>query len=366
MASAFLAVVAIMVYSPALFYMGTALIATIVAAKLQARYSVRKLRLVRAAPAMVRQGEIVPVTFEIESESKLSRPLLLLEDQLPPSLKHEWIQHALPVAPSYKAPVLVQYQFRPLRRGLYRWNQVQVFGTDALGLASTELQYDAGETSLRVLPTPVPFDLDLNLVSGQGYEESAPKRLLSSSLDTRGVREYVPGDSVRHIHWASSARVGRVMVKDFDSYASSRATILLQRQRDLGLTQSQMDTMVGHAAFLVEKLLPIASVIQLNDPVQEGTATDRSLPYLSWLADVQPTSPDTLAQEVRRVSHTDHGRVFLLVAAPDPELVGAIRSLPEGSVHVLLHADPRRPQLSALAQEFERAGATVQILGGAA
>jgi uncharacterized protein (DUF58 family) len=31
------------------------------------------------------------------------------------------------------------------------------------------------------------------------------------------VRDYAPGDPVRHVHWRSTARAGRLMVKEFDS-----------------------------------------------------------------------------------------------------------------------------------------------------
>jgi len=43
----------------------------------------------------------------------------------------------------------------------------------------------------------------------------------------RGVREFVHGDSPRLIHWASSARVGRLLVREFEAEGLPGYDILL-------------------------------------------------------------------------------------------------------------------------------------------
>jgi len=42
-------------------------------------------------------------------------------------------------------------------------------------------------------------------------------RAFSQSSSVRGLREFRTGDSLRHIHWPSSARLSRLLVREFDS-----------------------------------------------------------------------------------------------------------------------------------------------------
>jgi uncharacterized protein (DUF58 family) len=48
-----------------------------------------------------------------------------------------------------------------------------------------------------------------------------------------GVREYVPGDSFNRIHWGSTARAGRLMVKTFELDPASDIWIVLDLQRSV-------------------------------------------------------------------------------------------------------------------------------------
>ncbi len=38
---------------------------------------------------------------------------------------------------------------------------------------------------------------------------------MGAGLDVRGVREWRPGDAVRHVHWRSTARTGRLTVLEY-------------------------------------------------------------------------------------------------------------------------------------------------------
>src|SRR5438552_18931332 len=83
----FLAVVAVMLNSPKLFYMGTALVCTVAACRLQAWLSVRGLRLERVAPDSVAAGELVTVAFTVWREPRIRRPLITIWENLPSRLR---------------------------------------------------------------------------------------------------------------------------------------------------------------------------------------------------------------------------------------------------------------------------------------
>ncbi len=59
-----------------------------------------------------------------------------------------------------------------------------------------------------------PFALPYGEITGEGASERTDP-LGSTSIST--IREYQPGDSTRNIHWPSTARTGKIMLKQFDS-----------------------------------------------------------------------------------------------------------------------------------------------------
>ena len=59
---------------------------------------------------------------------------------------------------------------------------------------------------------------------------TAPRR--GHGPEYLGIREYRPGDSMRHVHWASTARVGAMMVREFEQEQTRRLAIVVDASRD--------------------------------------------------------------------------------------------------------------------------------------
>ena len=61
---------------------------------------------------------------------------------------------------------------------------------------------------------------------------SAPR--LGHGPDFLGVREYRPGDAMRHVHWGLTARHGQIMVREFEEERTRRLAIVVDTERDEG------------------------------------------------------------------------------------------------------------------------------------
>jgi uncharacterized protein (DUF58 family) len=62
--------------------------------------------------------------------------------------------------------------------------------------------------------------------------EGAPTSdIVDADLSFHALREYVPGDSYRHVHWKSTAKTGKLMVRQYEETRHSRIAIIT----DLGL-----------------------------------------------------------------------------------------------------------------------------------
>jgi uncharacterized protein (DUF58 family) len=61
-------------------------------------------------------------------------------------------------------------------------------------------------------------------------ESPADRKVVEDPLRLAGARDYAPGDSVRHIHWKSTARRGVLQTKLFEPGASHHLVIALNGQ----------------------------------------------------------------------------------------------------------------------------------------
>lgn len=115
------------------------------------------------------------------------------------------------------------------RRGLYQLGDTSLLTGDPFGMYSVTVT-DPSRTMLMVMPPVVPLpELEITPggYSGEGRPiPNAPERTVGAS----SVREYLPGDSLRMVHWKITARQGKPFVRLFDGTPASDWWILLDLQ----------------------------------------------------------------------------------------------------------------------------------------
>lgn len=101
------------------------------------------------------------------------------------------------------------------RRGRYRVGALSFRATDPLGLFPAERRIDRLQ---EIIVYPATLELPFFSLSPQPEAGADTRRWLASETgpDASRVREYVGGDSLRHIYWRSTAHTGNIMVKEFD------------------------------------------------------------------------------------------------------------------------------------------------------
>lgn len=343
MAALFFAIVAILINTPILFYMGTALIATIGVSRLQAWLSVRGLRFEREAPDAVKVGDWVTINIVVWSERKLRRPLITVADTLPGKLIYSDKTVSTPIAPAFDLPIRTQYRFRPQKRGVYKWSGIEAVGTDALGLVVMTKVYDTEPVELTVLPRPIPISVELPVARGWGISEAESGQSRGAGLEPRGVREFVSGDSLRHVHWASTARRGQLLVKEFEAGSHSAVSLVIQRIQgsDLGIgADTTLETMCGHAVFLAEQLMQQGALVQF--PTLEGrpnrsSGAERVNEIYELVARVQTDLTAPLSAEIGDVaSLLPTGSILILMlSVADRGVVSMARQLRGKGVQVV-------------------------------
>ncbi len=100
-------------------------------------------------------------------------------------------------------------------RGEFQLGPITVISGDPFGLFLAPRRV-AGTERVIVYPKTVPirkFELPVGTLSGG---EAQRRRTHYITTNASGVRDYAPGDSFNRIHWRSTARKGRLIVKEFE------------------------------------------------------------------------------------------------------------------------------------------------------
>lgn len=119
----------------------------------------------------------------------------------------------------------VTYRLDTTRRGIFPVGPLRLCRTDAFGLAALT-RSAAGTATLRVHPRVHPFVV---VPSGRARHLEGPlaDTALARSITFHRLREYVPGDDLRHVHWKSTARTGNLMVREYIDTSLPGTTVLL-------------------------------------------------------------------------------------------------------------------------------------------
>jgi uncharacterized protein (DUF58 family) len=119
---------------------------------------------------------------------------------------------------------------------------------DAFGLFRRETAW-TDTRELFVHPSTVMLDL-----RATGFvmdlEGLATDTLSSSDIAFHALREYEVGDDLRHVHWITSARVGKLMVRQFEETRRSRLVICLSMAPEDYATDDDFELACSVAASL--------------------------------------------------------------------------------------------------------------------
>lgn len=120
---------------------------------------------------------------------------------------------------------------------------------DPIGLIRREVRW-TDQIELFVHPLTVPLDsAGFGLL--RDLEGQTTNEISMSDLAFHALRDYQPGDDRRYIHWRSSARTGKFVVRQFLDTRRSHLTAVVDSRRDSYLDPEHFEIAISAAASLV-------------------------------------------------------------------------------------------------------------------
>lgn len=318
---------------------------------------VRAIQVERRAPEEAFQGDHVAVELTVRNAGRGMRLGLEIED---PHLARTRMV-VPPLGPGDRA--VIGTTRRAARRGVQESIAASVRSAAPFGVAEARRTVAAPGRTV-VYPAVVDLgrvpliDLAPTLDSAM---HTVPRR--GTGPEYLGIREYRTGDSMRHVHWPSTARHGQVMVREFEQEHTRRLAIVVDTWADAGEEDTPLDVACSVAASVAFAALGRGHGIRLL--AGRGGSLDtliRAEPrgMLAWLADLDAFGGMPLADVAPQLGRHLRGIHSVLLAVPSwranagiADVVGALRS-EAGAVAVAIiesHTFPpdrRAPVLSPL------------------
>lgn len=177
------------------------------------RLALRGIRFRRTARFTRSQvGQIYEERFEVRNSSRLMRLWLEVRDESPlPGSRGSQVISMLKGRENRTYVV----RTRLTTRGVFPLGSTVLASGDLFGLFHVSQKYPASD-SLLVYPMMVDIHAFPNPVGWLSGGEALRRRTQQITANASGVRDYASGDPLNRIHWLSTARRNRLIVKEFE------------------------------------------------------------------------------------------------------------------------------------------------------
>ena len=232
----------------------------------------------------------------------------------------------LPLLPAHR-DFEAQMRLTPLRRGYLELVGLCLTRPDPLGLFKAFCCQPCAERLL-ILPRFYPLPL-LNLPGGRKYQQGGVHLSLSvgDAVEFVALREYHPGDSLRHIHWKSWAKLGKPIVKEFQDEFFVRRALVLDTFTNDAQSDAQFEEVISVAASFAhltsdqDALLDFMFVGETTYTFTMGRGLTHLDSVLEILACVEPCvdkSFNILGNAVLKHVYTLSGAICILLTWDEP------------------------------------------------
>jgi uncharacterized protein (DUF58 family) len=187
----------------------------------------------------VNEGEEFKVSIIIENNKWLPISFLLLKEKVPSNIEFtldesfnrfaEFNYHVTRYNISWFERIRRSYGYKAHKRGTYLLKEIEVSMGDIFGFSSEDKVIDE---YMEILVYPKLVDLkELKFSTTSLYGDNIIRRwIYKDPIYIRGIREYNVEDRMKDIHWKSSLKMNKLMVKDYDYTSEIELVVIVDVQ----------------------------------------------------------------------------------------------------------------------------------------
>lgn len=122
-----------------------------------------------------------------------------------------------------------RWRLKCLKRGIFRIDKITLISGDLIGSTSDSLPIDIN-AEIQVYPRTIELGKIFTPVNHLQGDTIVKRWIIEDPFIVSGMREYMAGDPMKKIHWNSTARMGRLMVRQEDFTSKFGLSVILNVQ----------------------------------------------------------------------------------------------------------------------------------------
>lgn len=198
----------------------------------------------RTLPERFSMGDMNKVHINVQNEYPFPVRMSII-DELPAEFQvRDWLKKIRLDAGKQHD---LEYNLKPLYRGEYVFNDINVFAHGPLQLIKRRYIFPSNQV-VKVYPSYIQMRRYQLLAVSNRLQEVGAKRIrkLGHSMEFEQIKEYVRGDDYRTINWKATARKDALMVNNFTDERSQQIYCLINKGRVMKMPFHGM-TLLDHA-----------------------------------------------------------------------------------------------------------------------
>ncbi len=318
----------------------------------------RKLRITRKFSETNFEDGKTKVNLTVINDSRFPKFMLLIEDKFPSLDPDEKNEKILVPYIEGKGKINVSYEQRCYKRGVFRFGRITIESYGLLSFFYMKKKITASPDKIIVFPRTYRLDhFLLNNVSPYFARQENTYNVMGRSHDFLGIREYTPGEEIRFIHWPTSAKLGKLMIKEFKEIATHSLTVIIDTNKNATFGEGRNTTtedMYRIGATLLKVAKQKRYSFDLFARSNGKIVQDRNLSSLKGmyrLAEIENISPIQLDQDLDEITGSlnslDH--VYILKTLPFTDLEPLSRMMSKKVFVTVIFFDPK-----SYAGEFDK------------
>ena len=294
----------------------------IIASGILSELMLRHVRITRTFPKHIFAHQPALVVVTLANRKKYISSFSLLLEDLSQGKNMTNPQYALKI-PAQQS-VTITYPLTFTRRGLHRPGKIRLSTRYPFGFFHKSATYVETEDDILVYPAIEKLQASEipNLSVYAGEFESSRK---GDGVEIHGVREYVRGDHHARIHWKSTAKLAKLMLKEFDDTQRKRISLVLDLTRPGAPVPAtffqDVERAIALTASYVMYFMQHQFQIQIITPQQQSSfdhGQRHLFALLRMLALLEPTNGQSrqhFAKVIRNLNRVEGMKILISVNA---------------------------------------------------